>query len=112
MPDTKWFRGEGGGLHEFAVPLPEVFADQVRSGRLVEVPPPTPAVKAGPAAAPVADAVADPDETDAAPLDSVERPARADSKADWIAYAAHVSTMPRADLDAMTKSQLIEQFGA
>lgn len=37
MGDVKTFRGEGGALHQLSVPLGEVYADQVRSGRLVEI---------------------------------------------------------------------------
>lgn len=100
------FRGEGGGLHEFDLPLPDVYAAQERAGRLVRVDPPSPSASAVPA--PVVEQPAVPaDAADGSP----ERPARADSKADWIAYGAQVSDLSRDDLSAMTKADLVAMFG-
>lgn len=101
MAVSAWFRGEGGGLHEFALPLPDVYAQQERAGRLTRVDPPTPA----PAVEPVAEPAAEAD------TGEVERPSRADSKADWVAWAHHVSKRPTAELEEMTKAALIAEYG-
>lgn len=36
-PDTAWFRGEGGSIHGFDLPLAPEIAAQIRTGRLVQV---------------------------------------------------------------------------
>lgn len=109
MSETAWFRGEGGGLHEFALPLREVYAEQERAGRLTRVDPPTPAV--APVSAPVVEQGPPVDADADASLGSLERPARSDSKADWIAYALQVSDLSADEAAALTKTELIERFG-
>lgn len=110
MVESAWFRGEGGGLHRFDLPLPDVYAEQERKGQLVRVDPPAPVVAPVPARVvgqvPPAEPVADED------LGSLlERPARSDSKADWIAYALQVSDLSADGASALTKAELTERFG-
>lgn len=102
MAGSAWFRGEGGGLHKFDLPLSEVYAAQEAAGRLTRVDPPAPAPAAPVAAEPV-EAVE--------PVAVPERPAQADRKADWVAYAAAVSDLTEAEADEMTKADLIDRFG-
>lgn len=102
------FRGRGGGLHRFQLPLPPAFAAQETAGLLVRVdeqpPVPVPAVPA-----PVVEQPAVP--ADAVDGDIPERPARSDSKDAWVAWAHHVSKRPVAELDAMTKATLVAEYG-
>lgn len=93
-----WFRGEGGGLHKFDLPLPAVYARQERAGRLVRVDPPVPAAPAGaPAATPGSG--------------SLERPARSDSKQEWLDYASQVPNPDGLDLGSLSKAELVKEFG-
>ena len=108
MAESKSYRGEGGAVIRFDLPLAEQYAEQVRKGRLVEVPDAADAVSGAPAATPAA-AVdpAPPDE----PADSADRPGRAHPKADWVAYAIQVSDLTEAEADELTKAELISRFG-
>jgi hypothetical protein len=103
-PETAWFRGEGGGVWRFDLPLSEVMAEQAAKGLLVRVhedgstwaePPP-----------------AEPVEADSGPAESAPaKPAQADSKAAWVAYAHAVTGRPVDELDALTKADLIKEVG-
>lgn len=107
-----WFRGEGGSIHKMDLPLHPVFADQVAKGSLIEVP--------APAGAPAA---AEPASSEPASSESVipagvdpslgplDKPARSDSKAEWVAYARQVSNLSPAEASALTKAELIERIG-
>lgn len=108
MAETRWFRGEGGGLHQFDVPLKEPYAEQARKGRLVEVPAPASAAAGAPAATPTP--AVDPAPADEA-ADEIDRPGRAHPKADWVAYAADVSGLPAEQLEQLTKAELITEYG-
>lgn len=103
MSETAWFRGEGGGLHEFALPLSEVYAEQERKGWLTRADPPAPASAGAPEAGAVEPLGVDPS------LGSLERPPRSDPKAEWLAYARQISN--RDDLDELSKAELIKEFG-
>ena len=113
--DTAWFRGEGGMVHEYDLPLREVFADQVRQGRLVEVAGPdgaaVPADKGHVGAA--TPQLVGPGQTIAA------RPQDAATVEVWRDYATAVVAyggvaaggVDAGAIDKMSKRQLIEAFG-
>ena len=108
MTETRWFRGEGGGLHRFDVPLKEPYAEQALKGRLVEVPAPADAAAGAPAStlSPAVDSAA----ADEA-ADEAVRPPRSDAKAEWVAYAVAVSGMSAEAAEQLTKAELISRFG-
>lgn len=111
MVETIHVRGEGGSVIAMDLPLPENIAERYAAGALVRVHPDgSPWTADTPAAA----APAQPVEPDApaSPPGSLDRPARSDSKADWVAYAAAVSDKSRDELDDMNKAALIAEFGA
>lgn len=118
MAEYATYRGRGGGLHRFKLPLSPAFAEQVAKGYLVlvdEVPSPTrkpePKVESIEEAKALADAVLDSTKGVADEVQiSVDRPSRADSKAEWVAYAVAMGTSED-DAKAMTKAQLVERYG-
>jgi hypothetical protein len=119
------FRGEGGAVHLLAVPLTEVYADQLRRGVLTPV---------------TDDGAATPLERDTereltlhradggdlarrgrydGPRDAslpggvtpVERPGRGDSKDAWVDFAVSTTGRPVEEFTGKTKAELIEQVG-
>ena len=101
MTDTAWFRGEGGGVWEMSLPLPEHQQQKVHKGQLVRVNPDGTDWTA-PAAEPPDPAVV--------PQPVTARPAVNASKADWVGWAVH-NGAPAEEAEAMTKADLIEKYG-
>lgn len=99
---SKWFRGEGGTVIELDLPLSEEMADQVRLGKMVEVPAPS----------------GDPSSSDPAyPMSSKSlrvakrEPSPGDAKSLWVDYAiAH--GMSRAEANLASRAELVEKFGS
>lgn len=92
-----YFRGTGGVIHEMALPLAEAYADQVTKGTLVRVNDDG-SRYSGEAA----------DASEGAPV--TERPAQSANKALWVGWAVH-NGAELDDAEAMTKTDLIQQFG-
>lgn len=93
--ETGFFRGSGGAVFEFALPLTDVQQYQLDRGELVRV---------------NADGSA---YTDAAVDESPKRPADSASKTAWVGYARAVDPeLSVDDADAMTKNDLIEKYGS
>lgn len=111
MSRSAWFRGEGGGLHLFDLPLNEIFAAQERQRKLIRVNPDGSVWSDEPVQETEEERKAREDAEDLErPLGPV-KPSRADSKAQWVDFAELSSEMSHDDLAAMTKSQLVERFG-
>jgi hypothetical protein len=101
----KRFRGPNGAVVTFDVPSPGMgqayFDRKVASGEFVEVPDAAPAaVSPEPEPAPEPEPEPEPE--------SVERPARADAKADWVEFAVACG-WSRDDAEAATKADLVER---
>ena len=112
MSRSAWFRGEGGGLHEFDLPLPELYAAQERQGRLTRVNPDGSAWSDEPAQETEEERKARVDaEDDRRPL-GPQRPSQAAAKAQWVDYAQLVSDLSQDEAAAMTKAELVERFGS
>ena len=89
MSETVHLLGEGGGIHEMSLPLPEPIADRLHKGYLKRV------------------------NADGSPwAGTVEKrkPYANESKADWVSWAVHNGMKPD-DADALTKTDLIERYG-
>lgn len=102
--ETAHFRGEGGAVFEMDLPLSEVMQEKLLKGYLTPVdadgqPNPDAGGLVGVLPAPGDDG------------DQPEPPARTAPKAEWVGYAVHVGGMTPDDADAMTKADLIEEFG-
>jgi hypothetical protein len=95
MPETGWFRGEGGVIYEMDLPLREVMQEKVTKGYLVRV------------AGPDGGQYVASDET-GEPADPDRRPAQNAAKAEWVGYAVRVHGLTPDDAEAMTKADLIE----
>lgn len=95
MPETVHILGEGGTIIAMDLPLHEAIADRLAKGYLKRV------------------------NADGTPLrEKVERtqPAPYASKAEWVGWAVHVSEsagkpISADDAEALTKHDLIEQYG-
>jgi hypothetical protein len=111
MSRTAWFRGEGGGLHLFDLPLNEIYAAQERQGRLIRVNPDGSAWSDAPEVESEQDRKAREDAADLERPIGPVKPSRADSKAQWVDYAELSSELAHDELTAMTKAALIERFG-
>lgn len=93
MAETGFFKGSGGAVFEFALPLTDVQQYQLGRGELVRV-----NADGGPFEA-------EPEE--------LKRPADSASKAAWVGYARAVDPdLSVDDADAMTKNDLIEMYGS
>lgn len=93
-PEVRWYRGEGGVVWKLELPLTTEMADQVRLGRLVEVPEP----KGG--------------EVDTSSQRVAAREPNANEpKSVWMEYAiAH--GMSRQDANNTSRNDLIAKFGS
>jgi len=111
MSRSGWFRGEGGGLHKFDLPLPELYAAQERQGRLIRVNPDGSAWSDEPVQESEQERQAREDAADLERPIGPVKPSRADSKAQWVDYAELSSELAHDELAAMTKAQLVERFG-
>ena len=112
--DTGWFRGEGGAVHEYSLPLAEVYADQVRAGHLVVVTGPDGGVPTPSGAEHVAapPQLVGPGQTIAArPQDSATVEVWRDYAVAVLAYGGAAGSGDAGDIAKMSKRQLIEQFG-
>ena len=99
---SRRFVGEGGGTWVIDVPLSENYSYQYGKGTLRLADGEAPFDQDG---SPAAEPKADPS------LGSLDKPARSDPKVDWIAYAAQVSDLTRAQLDELSKADLTKRFG-
>lgn len=110
MTENALYRGSGGGLHRFALPLSPAFAAQEAKGLLVRVDEqPTHAPSTGAAVAAIDEVVAVVDSLKDTTV-TVDPPERTDPKSKWVAYAL-ASGLTEADAKAMTKAELINKFG-
>lgn len=91
MADTIWIRGEGGGVHNLALPLHESIVDRMQKGYIIRVNP---------------DGMPFKDQPD---LPS-KRPLLAAAKKVWVGWAVRNGMDPN-DAEAATKQDLIERFG-
>lgn len=90
--ETIYLRGEGGGIHELDLPLPEGIAERYSKGLLTRV---------------NADGSPYGDDAQA----EVERPTKSDPKADWVRWAV-AQGADAEEADGMTKADLVEHYGA
>lgn len=111
MSRSAWFRGEGGSLLEFDLPLTEHYAAQERQGRLIRVNPDGSAWSDAPEFESDEDRKAREDAEDQERPIGPVKPSRADTKAQWVDYAELSSDLSHDELQAMTKAQLVERFG-
>jgi TATA-binding protein-associated factor Taf7 len=91
-----FIRGEGGSIFKMDLPLHETIQDRLLKGYLTRVNEDGSSYVEGQ------------DETPALPT---ERPAISASKATWVGWAVHEGMTPD-DAEALTKTDLIEKFGA
>jgi hypothetical protein len=91
-----FIRGEGGSIFKMDLPLHETIEDRLLKGYLTRV---------NEDGSPYVEGQ---DETPALPT---ERPALSASKATWVGWAVHEGMTPD-DAEALTKTDLIEKFGA
>ena len=92
-PETGFFRGSGGAVFEFALPLTDVQQYQLGRGELTRV--------------------NEDGSPYAAETEQPKRPADTAAKAAWVGYARAVDPgLSIDDADAMTKNDLIEKYGA
>jgi hypothetical protein len=89
LTDTWFIRGEGGAVFELSLPLHEVIAHQLHKGSLKRV---------------------NKDGTDYVEQAERARPALNATKLDWVSWAVHSGATVDA-AEALTKSDLIEQYG-
>ena len=109
MAESAWYRGEGGGLFQFDLPLPSVYAEQERQGRIARVNADgtlwSAEVEPKPRPKPVD---VDGEDADLGPV----RPSQASPKAQWVDYAQLVSDLSRDEAQALTKAELVDRFGS
>jgi hypothetical protein len=89
MAESIFVLGEGGGIFEMSLPLPEAIEDRLAKGYLRRV---------NQDGTPYSDGVP--------PV----RPASSSAKVEWVGWAVHHGMTPD-DADALTKADLIEKFG-
>lgn len=106
--DFTFLRLESGIVMKYDLPLHETLIDQLRVGRIHEVAsldsteiPPVRIAKIDPNGQPF---------EPKAPGLPTERPAVKDNKPAWVGWAV-ANGMPIDDAEALTKDQLIDQFG-
>ena len=107
MAEFAVFRGVGGGLHRFQLPLAPAFAAQEVAGLLVRVDEETAPAESEPKPRPKPVDV-DGEDADLGPV----RPSQASPKAQWVDYAQLVSDLSRDEAQALTKAELVERFGS
>lgn len=95
---TVFIQGEGGGIFELSLPLHETIADKLAKGHVRRVMPDGSPYIEG-------------DRPDSVPGLPTSRPAVNASKAEWVGWAV-VNGMTPDDAEALTKTDLIEKFGA
>jgi len=86
-------KGGGGLIIKMRLPLHETIADQLTKGHVRQV-----HEDGSPYIAPAGDTLA--------------RPATSAAKAEWVGYAVRAGGMSPDDAEAMTKTDLVERFGA
>jgi len=104
MAEFAVFRGVGGGLHRFQLPLAPAFAALEAKGLLVredEEPPSAPKPRPKPVDV-------DGEDADLGPV----RPSQASPKAQWVDYAQLVSDLSHDEAQALTKAELVDRFGS
>lgn len=84
MSETAQFRGEGGSIFTFDLPLSADNEKKVALGYLRRL------------------------DGEEAELVEVERPAQSAPKADWVSFAVHMHGLSPDEAEAMTKADLIE----
>ena len=98
QPATVHILGEGGGVFELSLPLHETIADKFAKGHVRRVQPDgTPYVEG--------------DRPDGVPSLPESRPAINAVKAEWVGWAVVQGLTPD-EAEALTKTDLIERFGA
>ena len=98
QPATVHILGEGGGVFEMSLPLHETIADKLAKGYLRRVQPDgTPYVEG--------------DRPDGVPALPESRPAINAVKSEWVGWAVVQGLTPD-EAEALTKTDLIERFGA
>lgn len=97
-PATVFILGEGGGVFEMSLPLHETIADKLAKGYLRRVQPDGSPYVEG-------------DRPEGVPTLPESRPAVSAVKAAWVGWAV-VQGMTPDDAEALTKTDLIERFGA
>jgi len=98
QPATVFILGEGGGVFELSLPLHETIADKLAKGHVRRVQPDgTPYVEG--------------DRPDGMPGLPESRPAINAVKAEWVGWAVVQGLTPD-EAEALTKTDLIERFGA
>lgn len=103
-PEVAFFRGEGGVILAFDLPLPEAYREKVTKGYLVRVA----NAEGEPYVAPVPESTeGGSDLTNGVP----PRPAQSASKAEWVGYAVLVHDVKPDDAEGMTKQDLIDKYG-
>jgi hypothetical protein len=108
MAETIYLRGEGGGIHEMDLPLPESIEERLVKGMLQRVnedgTPYTEPVTEEPTGAGKAPAPGT-----QVPGPPLTEPAKSATKADWVGWAV-VKGANAEEADGMTKADLIEQY--
>ena len=95
MAQTIHLLGEGGGIHAMDLPLPEPIAERLAKGLLRRV---------------NADGSLYDGPADGVPDLPAEAPAKSAAKAEWVGWAV-ANGAAVDDAEAMTKQDLIEQYG-
>lgn len=91
-----FIRGEGGSVFKLDLPLHETIEERLLKGYLTRV---------------NEDGSSYVEGQDEVPALPIERPALSASKATWVGWAVHEGMTPD-DAEALTKTDLIERFGA
>ena len=98
QPATIHILGEGGGVFELSLPLHETIADKLAKGHVRRVQPDGSPYVEG-------------DRPDGVPSLPESRPAINAVKAEWVGWAVVQGLSPD-EAEALTKTDLIERFGA
>lgn len=105
MAESWFMRGEGGSIIKMDLPFPWAIQQRFDAGLIVRVNEDgSPWSEPRPRPEPVD---VDGDDADLGPV----RPERAAPKARWVAFAELVSDLSHDEALAMTKAELVEQFG-
>lgn len=105
MAETIYVRGEGGGIFAMDLPLPEAIADRLTKGLIRRVNEDgSPYTEAPPAPS-------EPEPSSQVPGLPLAEPAKSAPKAEWVGWAVVSGSTPE-DAEQMTKTDLIEKYGA
>lgn len=103
MAETHHYRGEGGVVWAFDLPLPEPIQEKVTKGYLRRV-----NADGSPWTEPVTESDDNGGEGGGG---GEQRPAQNAQKADWVGYAVRAHGADPDEADGMTKQDLIEKYG-